>query len=111
MGIYYHSILISLDLTQFTYSNYVFCNSNWNTRVSFDLDLVAAKLGHYIILHKFHVLTYSFRIIKRKGEKKAHTGLKKGDIHSEVLRGDKSISCFPLLPSRSVAFLRLGASQ
>lgn len=60
MGIYYRSILICLDLTQFTYSNYVLCNSNRNTRVSYDLDLVEAKLGHYTFFHKCHILIYSF---------------------------------------------------
>lgn len=43
MGIYYNSILICLDLTQFTYSNYVLCNSN--AHILFDIDLVGEKLG------------------------------------------------------------------
>lgn len=55
VGIYQHAILICLDLTQFTYSNYILCNSNWNTHVLFDLDL-EAKLGHYtLFLSHFNI--------------------------------------------------------
>lgn len=109
-GIYYHYILICLDLTHFTYSNYVLCNSNWDTHISVDLDLVEAKLGHYALFQKCQILIHSF-LLSHKGPHRNNKKKKSGDIDSGVLQGDKSISCFLPLPSCPVAFLRLGASQ
>lgn len=99
-GIHYHPLLICPDLTQFTYGNYVLCNSNWNTRLSLSTLIKSRQREkpNWVIKLLFH---WCFNISSYQ-TKSPHTGLKKGDIHSEELRGDKSISCFPLLPFRPV---------
>lgn len=89
-GIYYHYIVISLDLIQFTYGNYVFGNSNRNTHISLDLDLVWAKVGHYRLLQTRQDLTHSF-LLSNKGP---HRTKKKVD--TSVLEGCGETKVFPV---------------